>query len=267
MKEQPAIVLLTDFGYTDVYAGLLKAVIYSISPSAPVLDLTHGIEPQNILRAAFVLENSYQFYPQGTIFVCVVDPGVGTGRKILCVKTSRYYFIAPDNGVLSRVLEREKIVEIRHIENPKFYISQAPSKTFHGRDIMAPAAAHLVRTQGRVFKKLGPRASQTTRYNIPKVKKTKNEVEGQILYFDYYGNAITNVSLNDIPQSQRKNASVIVKKIKLGPIQTTYGNEKQKKLRALFNSFSMLEIALPRGSAKKFAALKIEDPVLIRLSA
>ena len=179
MDATGPIVLLTDFGYQDHYAGVLRGVIASIAPRCPLLDLTHGIEPQNILEGAFQLLQGYSFFPSKTIFVCVVDPGVGTRRMILCAKTKRYYFIAPDNGLLDPVLTREGDYEVRSLENPKFMKSPA-SSTFHGRDKMAPAAAHLAKSV-RFFSQLGPRLHRIEPLAVPETIRTETAVRGEIL--------------------------------------------------------------------------------------
>lgn len=268
MKQNPAIVLLTDFGLTDAYAGLLKAVIHSLHPGALILDLTHGIPPQHVLQGAVILETSYKFFPKGSIFVCVVDPGVGTGRKILCAKTKDYFFIGPDNGVLALALERESKKEIRSVENKKYFLREAPSYTFHGRDIMSPAAAHLAaaRARGRdIFRALGPRIQKIHPAPFSRARKIRGRLEGQILYFDHFGNAITNLRRQDESDEFWKNVEVSVGEIGLGPLRKTYG-AGPKILAALFNSFDHLEIAVPGDSAEKCGPLEVGETVTAGLA-
>ncbi len=256
--NRPLIVLLTDFGLRDHYVGTLKGVILSICPEARIIDLSHGIEPQNVAQAALLLETSYAVFPKGSIFVCVVDPGVGTKRKALCVKTSNYYFIGPDNGILSLALNHEKRLAIRSIENRRFFLKSIPSSTFHGRDIFSPTAAHLARKN--IFNQLGPKVSTIHSIALPKVKKRGNRLEGEILYFDHFGNAITNIHERDGSVDLWKKANIFVRDITLGKLRRTYG-EGPKTLCAVLNSSSQLEIAVPHGNAKTEASLEIGDEV------
>ncbi|HXV28431.1 MAG TPA: SAM-dependent chlorinase/fluorinase [bacterium] len=261
MKKSP-IVLLTDFGWIDHYAGVLRGVILSICPDTQVIDLSHGVQPQNVAQAAMLLETAYSDFPKGSIFVCVVDPGVGTKRKAVCVKTSHYYFIGPDNGILSLALDHEKRIEIRSIENPKFFRKEIPSSTFHGRDIFSPSAAHLAKRN--IFNQLGPRLSKIHALNIPKIKKTRAVLEGAILYFDHFGNAISNIHERDGNPELWKKAEIVVRDMAVGKLRKTYG-EGSRHLCAVLNSSSQLEIALPHGSAKNEASLETGDPVTVCL--
>ena len=255
------IVLLTDFGLRDHYVGTLKGVILSIHPKAVIIDLSHGIEPQNIAQAAILLEAAYSFFPEGSIFVCVVDPGVGTKRKALCVKTARHYFIGPDNGILSLALNHSgKGMAIRSIENSKFFLKGVPSSTFHGRDIFSPAAAHLVRKN--IFNQIGPKISKIHSLNLPRIKKSKVKLEGEILYFDHFGNAITNIHKQDGSSEFWKKAKVWAKDIELGKLRSTYGVGSQT-LVAVLNSSSQLEIAMPGGSAREEASLEVGDAITV----
>ena len=262
-KPPPCIALLTDFGNADVYGGLLKAVIYSVCPAAAIIDLCHGIEPQNVLHGAAVLESSYEYFPEGTVFVCVVDPGVGTPRKILAVKSRDYYFIGPDNGLLAPVIKRERGAKVRLLENRKFFRPGPFSSTFHGRDIMAPVAAHLAKSGGVRFSQLGPLAKNFHRLEIPRPVKMRRFIEGLVLYFDHYGNAVTNIRKEDMLEDFWKGRQVQVKRKNIGFIRSHYAGDKNKPL-ALFNSFSRLEIAWPAGSAKDRMGLAIGDKVRIR---
>ena len=265
MKQNPPLVLLTDFGLTDAYAGLLRAVILSIHPQASILDLTHGIRPQDVLQGALILESSYRFFPSGSIFVCVVDPGVGTGRKILCARTGNYYFIGPDNGILALALEHEPKEEIRSVENKRFFLRAVPSSTFHGRDIMSPAAAHLAlaRSCGRdIFHQLGPSLQKFHPALFSKPRKIRDGLEGRILYFDHFGNAVTSLHRRDEKAAFWEKAQVRVGEMDLGPLRKTYGAGPET-LAALFNSFDRLEIAMPGGSAKECGPLEAGETVRV----
>ncbi|MBI3306807.1 MAG: SAM-dependent chlorinase/fluorinase [Candidatus Omnitrophica bacterium] len=257
------IALLTDFGLKDHYAGTLKAVIATINPKAVVIDLSHEIGPQNIRQAAFLLKIAYSAFPRGSIFVCVVDPGVGTSRTILCVRTAHYYFLAPDNGLLSPVLSVEKPIEIRQVQNRKYFFKQPSSSTFHGRDIFSAVAAHLAR-QKSVFLKLGGPVRRIRSLDIPEVKKSKSAVQGEILYFDYFGNAMTNIEKQSASQDFWQKAVLSVKGKKLGTLQKTYGSSP-KRLVGIFSSSNYLEIAFPNGSARQKGKLTIGDQVIAKV--
>ena len=258
------IALLTDFGYDDAYAGILKGVIRKISARTEIIDLAHGIEPQGILQGALTLEDAHRFFPEGTIFVCVVDPGVGTHRKILCAKTKSYFFIGPDNGLLSLALEHEKKIEVREVSNKKYFIIDRPSQTFHGRDVMSPAAAYLSRAKNKIqlFRSLGPEIGRIKRAEIPRIIKSETTREGKILFFDRFGNGITNLKRSDASRHFWSNARVIVSGNKIGSLRSTY-QDGAPGLLALFNSFDRLEIAVSSGSARQAASLKKGDDVQV----
>ncbi len=259
------IVLLTDFGLRDHYVGTLKGVILSINPEAIIVDLSHGIEPQNVIQAACLLETAYRTFPKGSIFVCVVDPGVGTKRKVLCVRTERYYFTAPDNGLLAPALKHESRVEIRSVTNAKFYWKKTPSSTFHGRDIMSPTGAHLSKEKRSefVFKQLGPKINGLQPLPFPKIKKVGDRIQGEIVYFDHFGNASTNIHYADAKESFWKKAEVHAKDIPCGKLVKTYA-QAEHGLIALFDSADRLELAVPRGNAKEECSLNIGDSVQVR---
>ncbi len=241
--------------------GVLKGVIFSIHPKAEVLDLCHGVEPQNVLHGAILLENAYSFFPHGSIFVCVVDPGVGTLRKIIAARSEHYWFLGPDNGILSLALKRERKVTVRQLGRRDFFLTKEPSTTFHGRDIMAPAAAHLASgKEGRRFEQIGPLVRHYRVLELPKVKQSFRSLEGVILYFDHFGNAITNILREHKPESFWKRARVLVGKKPLGPLQKNYASAPSR-LMGVINSFSHLEIAFPHGSAKTRGRLKVGQRV------
>lgn len=245
---KPPIVLLTDYGLQDPYAGILHGVIASISPETHVFDLTHGIAAQNIRQASFYLEDSFRCFPNGSIFVCVVDPGVGTGRRMLCVKTQSYVFLAPDNGLLTDVLEAEPAREIRSLTNQKYALKPI-SATFHGRDWFAPAAAALSR-QSACFKDLGPRTSSYVRLKALPVQKTKNSICGEVVYLDHFGNAVSNIKRSDAAEGFWRKSYVAAGTKKTGTPGSTYGHQKNPV--ALWNSGQRLEIAVPGSSTASF---------------
>jgi S-adenosylmethionine hydrolase len=185
------ITLTTDFGTRDWFVGTMKGVILGLAPRSRVIDLTHEIPPGDIRDGAFALAASYAFFPRHTIHVAVVDPGVGSQRRAIAVKTSNYIFVGPDNGLLSWAIAKESIKSIHALENQTYFLSQV-SSTFHGRDVFAPVAAHL--SQGLPLQKLGPRLNDFVRLDWPEPRRTRAGIEGEVLYIDRFGNAITNIS-------------------------------------------------------------------------
>jgi S-adenosylmethionine hydrolase len=194
-KHVPLIALISDFGQTDQYAGAVKGVILSINPDAKIVDITHDVGPQKIRQAGYLLWSVYRYFPEGTIFICIVDPGVGSKRNIVCLKTGSHTFIAPDNGLLNFVLSGEKFVRVFEINEKKAakYLPGSVSSTFHGRDIMAPIAAHI--SKGVRPDRIG--SAVATGEILPQFVHSKvSAVPPGILHIDHFGNVITNLELS-----------------------------------------------------------------------
>jgi S-adenosylmethionine hydrolase len=189
----PVIVFMTDFGTVDDAVAICKGVIKTLAPDAEIVDLTHQVTPYSISEGARLLGRTSQYYPPGTIFLTVVDPGVGTSRRSIIVRTKRdQYFVLPDNGLITLVVDRDGIQGIREITNPKWGLAGSNSSTFHGRDIYSPAAAHLQR--GDDWTDAGPELKSVTRLDIPRVSVDASGVQGQVVALDGpYGNLVTNI--------------------------------------------------------------------------
>lgn len=259
------IALLTDFGLRDHYVGSIKGVILGINPKATVFDITHDIKPQNIREGAFVLHSVYLVLPKGTIVVAVVDPGVGSERQAICVKTSRGFLIAPNNGILSMVLADVKEFEVRAMVSD-CYFRKPISATFHGRDIFSPAAAWL--SKKNIFRQLGPMLpiSKLHRFSIPIAIHSHHSVKGEIIYLDHFGNAMTNITKHDLKHPAHVKLIILVKgkyKVNLKPF---FGAGKSGELFAVWNSSNRLELAIKEGSAEKQYQLKVTDPVVVKFS-
>lgn len=253
------ITLTTDFGRKDAYAGAMKGVILGINPSARIVDLSHEIEPQNIRQGSLVLASAYNFFPKGTVHVAVVDPGVGSGRKLLCVKTRSAYFMAPDNGILTPVLEAEKSCSVREISNRVFFRKKI-SATFHGRDILASAAGWLSKKD--IFSRLGPAVPRCQRLTWPAVKRLKGGVRGEILAVDHFGNLITNIKASDLTEPIER-LRVRAGKRLIGVWGKCYADGKPGSPMALISSMDSLEIAVPNGSAAALTGLKPGQEVTV----
>lgn len=256
------ITLTTDFGMHDWFVGTMKAVILGINPKASVIDITHEIPPGDVRAGAFVLAASYKFAPKGTVHVVVVDPGVGSPRRAIAVKTTNYFFVGPDNGVLSWALRHEKIRAAKQITNERFQL-QPLSRTFHGRDVFAPVAAHL--SNGLPIRLLGPDALDIVKLPWPEPIRRDNVIKGEIVYIDRFGNAITNISQIDLSSTDAPRACVTAgQKLKCS-IGEYYGAVGRGKPVAVFGSSGLLEIAVNCGNASKQFNLSVGKKVTVRI--
>jgi hypothetical protein len=258
-KSAPPIVLLTDFGYRDHYVGVMKGVIATIAPAARIIDLTHGIAPQAIAAGALALEQSWRYFPSRTIFVAVVDPGVGTARLPIAVETATgARFIGPNNGLLWNAVEQAGLCRAVELRSPRYRLPEV-SATFHGRDIFAPAAAYLWR--GARFSSMGPALPSLAAASeiFPNAIEKRNEIVGCIVYTDGFGNLVTNIDRKCYDQFaarfRRFRLSVRIGRRAPIEIQKAYGEAALGAPLATFGSFDRLEIAVRDGSAaERFAA-------------
>lgn len=268
------ITLTTDFGLTDAYVAAMKGVILSINPEANIVDICHTIKPQNIAEAAFVLSTAYPFFPRGTIHVVVVDPGVGTERRAIILKTPTACFVAPDNGVLSYVVQeylvKPRVAASQHlaelgpgleavaITKPKYWRSPI-GDTFHGRDIFAPVAARL--SLGQPPLEFGEKITTLTVLPISNPHKGANgSLVGHILHIDSFGNLITNVNRHDLPEA-RETITVEVGGRRIKGLSRTYA--EGQGLLTLTGSSDYLEISLKEGNASAYLNAKVGDEVII----
>jgi hypothetical protein len=254
------IALLTDFGLDDYFVGVMKGVIRSVSPHATVTDITHSIRAHDVFEGALVLKSAYKYFPRGTVFLVVIDPGVGTGRKGIVVKTTRYVFVAPDNGILSLALEGEDILEIREIRNRR-YLLKPVSRTFHGRDIFAPVAAHISR--GAKLSGIGPPLSGVKKVAFKKPLARRGSLEGEIIYIDRFGNLMSNISKEDLTKhtGPSRNFLVRFKNASLRRLSDSYSERRRGSPLAIVGSAGYLEIAVSRGSAEKYFRARRGDRV------
>ncbi|MBI4301873.1 MAG: SAM-dependent chlorinase/fluorinase [Chloroflexi bacterium] len=275
------ITLTTDFGTADSYVAAMKGVILDINPRATIIDVSHNIEPQNIAQAAFVLETVYCYFPADTIHVVVVDPGVGTSRRAVLLITPKGLFVAPDNGVLSCILDealpdsatdRSKVSSpmlllprrLTHglkaiaLTNPNFW-RHPVSPTFHGRDIFAPVAAHL--SLGVAARELGRALPSLLTFSPPHpLPLAEGELIGHIIHIDHFGNLITDVKKEDIPW---EGGAVEIKGRVIPGLSTIYAEGDQ--LVALIGSSGRLEIAAKGGNAARLLGTQLGDEIRLRL--
>ncbi len=259
--DQRAITLLSDFGISDEYVAVMKGAIAQINPMLRAIDITHQIPPQNIAAARFCLMNAYPYFPAGTVHIAVVDPGVGGKRKAVAVELAQGFLVAPDNGLLSGVLHKNKnsVISAVELTNPKYWLTSKPSNTFHGRDIFAPVGAHLA--NGISLKKLGREINPQSlvKLDLPECCQKDDSVIGCIQYIDHFGNLVTNIPGNYV-EGNNWNVEIRGRKIKAWE---TYSDVKLGELIALVGSHGWVEIAVNSGNAASELGLKLGEKVQI----
>lgn len=246
LRAAAPITLLTDFGYSDPYVGVMKGVILSINPSALFVDITHVIAAQSVVQGAFVLAASWRFFPQGSIHLAVVDPGVGSARAPLVLEADGHFFVGPDNGIFTRILEQSASFVARTITAERFRRPKV-SSTFHGRDIFAPAAAWLSR--GVEPGAFGPLCPSPVRVAIPSPVQLEAGWLGEVVYVDTFGNLVTNLGedlVGSLEGSGERVARIAGRDI---PVRGTYSDVHGGELVAVVDSFGTLEVSVNGGSA------------------
>ena len=261
------ITLLTDFGMDDEYVGLMKGVILSVNPSVTIVDITHQIDAQDIVEAAFAVHSAYRYFPQGTVHLIVVDPGVGTDRDLLALEMKKQVFIAPDNGVLSLLIKEGPLESLVRISNPEYFLPSV-SRTFHGRDIIAPVGAHIA--GGLNLSKLGPEIDvrETVCLDNLHARILENgEIVGRIITIDHFGNLISNIDTEMLAGLYQEGEEKKLR-IEIGPhvisgLSATYENVASEALLALVGSRGYLEIAVNKGNAGKILNARKGDRVSV----
>jgi S-adenosylmethionine hydrolase len=252
------VTLLTDFGTRDYFVASMKGVLLNINSQARIIDLTHEITPHNVEEAAYLLKSSYRYFPDGTIHVAVVDPGVGTSRRPLLVTTSRYFFLAPDNGLLTSIIKDELSVEVRAIENRQYRLD-SEGVTFDGRDLFAPAAAWL--TRGQMPGSYGRIIGDYHRLPLSEPAVSYGVLKGRIVYVDRFGNLMTDITpfhLRELQGATRRSEfQVRIAQLTIDGIVSTYAEGDPHHPRALINSNGNLEIFLKEGSAASLLGIGV----------
>ncbi len=262
------ITLLTDFGDKDPYAGIMKGIIYGLNPAIGVIDLTHKVTPQAVREGAFLLQNACFYFPPDTIHVAVVDPGVGTERKGICIQVPELgYFIGPDNGLFSYVLDWFPGAAAREIINPRFQRAVI-SATFHGRDVFAPAAARL--SLGEDWEEIGPLLDDRLLVRLPDLRPGWGEeadgrsITGEVVHVDHFGTLVTNIperAFENIDREKLAAAEILIaESYRLRGFGRTYGEAAKGELVALFGSSGFLEIARVNGRADDLPGIVENSP-------
>jgi S-adenosylmethionine hydrolase len=256
------ITLTTDFGLKDPYAAEMKAVILSICPTAVIVDITHEIAKFNVRMGAYILASATSYFPKGSIHVAVVDPGVGTQRRPIVIQTKQGFFVGPDNGLLILAAAQQGITRIYELTNPHLMLPKV-SSTFHGRDIFAPAAAHLL--NGVKPADFGPEIREVAKPEFAKVTRRNGALVGEVLHVDGFGNIITNITERDVVQSPVK--GVVSVELPTGKLTLkfckAYGEINPDEPLALIGSHGFLEISVNQGSAAERFKTKAGDKVSV----
>jgi S-adenosylmethionine hydrolase len=257
--SKPVITLTTDFGHVDGYVGIMKGVILDICPEAVLVDITHEICPHSVHEAAYVLHTAAPYFPPGTVHLVVVDPGVGGARQPIVVQTQRFCYVAPDNGVLTMALAQDPGQLTIHLTEPRFRLPRI-STTFHGRDIFAPAAAHLA--NGIDPREMGSPIPLSDLVTLPfrQPKPQANETwQAEILHIDQFGNLITNlqIEISDVP------ISIPIGQERITGLKRTFADVEPGELVAYVGSSGYLEIAVREGNAAAQLNLGVGDPVYV----
>jgi S-adenosylmethionine hydrolase len=260
--KNPIITLLTDFGTKDHYVASMKGVILNINPQCLLVDITHQVNPHDIEEGAFILASAYSYFPKGTIHLSVVDPGVGGIRKPILLVTRNYFFIGPDNGFFSLVLQREKVKQIVALTEKKYFLPKV-SRTFHGRDVFAPVAGHL--SVGIKPNAFGYEINSLKKLRVQKPVVKEGKLLGEILHVDTFGNLISNIDEGKLFRFIKGRLFAIRAGRKtIRGLKKGYWEAKKGELIALLGSGGFLEISAREGSAQKMLKVKKGDPILIR---
>lgn len=254
------ITLTTDFGYRDPFVGIMKGAIATINPRAQVVDLTHGIRPQDIMAGALTLRHAVPYFPRGTIHVAVVDPGVGGARRAILIQSAGNYFVGPDNGVLSLAVAGASPNHVVELSNAAYQL-KATGSTFHGRDIFAPAGAHL--SLGVPPEAFGAQLSSFVELCLPEVRRDGRRWESEIIYIDGYGNLFTNLGEGDLTGVPAGDICIAVGSTMIEGIKKSYDTVEAGRLVAVWNSWGLLEVAVNTGSAQQLCNAKIGDRVIV----
>lgn len=258
------ITLITDFTEADGYVGIMKGVILGIAPSARIVDLSHDIPPQNVLQAALTLGRSAPYFPEGTIHVGVIDPGVGTDRRGMAARFGDQFFIGPDNGLCTLLLkhtgENRKEAKMVSLDNPDYQLAVV-SRSFHGRDVFAPAAAHLA--AGAELASFGKPITDPVLLEIPEPRPTATGWEGEVLYADAFGNLAVNIRREHLADAG--SVDILIKERNISGIRDTFGEGKPGEVTAIIDSFGYLSICAVNGSATERLNASAGEPVIVTI--
>jgi hypothetical protein len=259
------ITLLTDFGSKNGFTGVLKGVIWKIAPQAQIADITHEITPQNIMEGAIALWRAATYFPSGTIHIAVVDPGVGTSRRPIAARINDQYFVGPDNGLFTPLMEQAERhgqpVSVYHLNKPQYWLPEV-SNTFHGRDIFSPVAAHLA--AGIPIDELGTQIDDPVRLVMPRPVRLDSGWRGEVVLIDVFGNIATNLAAEHVSEIDHETLRIAGRTIK--GLVKSYGDREPGAIVALIDSEGFLEVARVNGNAAQTLQVKVGDLVELVVS-
>lgn len=257
---RPIVTLTTDFGNDDPFVGIMKGVILSVAPQAEIIDIAHQVRPQDVAQAARALQAAWSYFPEKTVHLVVVDPGVGGTRRPLAAEYASHKFVGPDNGVLTPILKPGS--RVYELDRPKYFLKTV-SRTFHGRDVFAPVAAWIAR--GTRLASLGSRISDPRLLDLPRPSFKKNKLTGQIVYIDRFGNLISNIPAEWLGRcfGNVQKLTITVGKKKIGGFFDSYSQANPGECGGIVNSWDHLEIFCREGSAAKKLHCGLSETVVI----
>lgn len=266
----PIISLMTDFGIKDGNVGVMKGVIWRICPTAQLSDLSHMVQPQNIREASYILARSVPYFPRGSIHIVVVDPGVGTQRRPMAARIGDWFYVGPDNGTITVLLERAEQgnwqTEFVELRERKYWLPEI-SHVFHGRDIFSPVAAHLA--NGVPLQELGASFDEPVRLELPKPEPTRNGWRGEVIHIDHFGNIGTNVRVEHLGEAMERKETITVRirEVDIKGMVDTFGERHVGELVALIGSTGNLGIAVVNGSAVQKLDAGVGDMVEVMVGS
>jgi len=255
------ISLLTDFGLSDEFVGVMKGAIWGIAPQVNIADISHAVQPQNVLHGALLLGRAYRYFPAGSIHLAVVDPGVGTTRRGIALRVGQHTFVGPDNGLFTVPLSSGEPFSAVRLDNPAYQLASV-SRSFHGRDVFAPAAAHLA--NGGPLSALGEPVTDPVILEIPKPMRVANDWQAQVLLVDAFGNLITNLSEGDL--QGKTVAEIRCQGQVIKGVSVTFGSRQAGELMAMFDSSGALSLCVVNGSAAARLGAEVGTEVEVRLA-
>jgi S-adenosyl-L-methionine hydrolase (adenosine-forming) len=255
------VTLLSDFGERDGFVGIVKGIVLGICPTATIVDLSHDVPPQDVTSGALILASAVGYFPERTVHLAVVGPGVGTTRRPILIETDRFVLIGPDNGLLSVAADAAPVRRVLHLDRPE-YFSPSPSHTFHARDVFAPVAGHCAR--GVECTSLGSALDGFARVSIPEVRRLEAALEGQVIHVDRFGNLMCNIRREDLTDFPEPELSISIGGVRIAGISTHYSAVREGKPVALWNSWGRLEIAIRNGSASRHLRARNGDRIQVK---
>jgi S-adenosylmethionine hydrolase len=262
--SNPVITLTTDYGTSDHLVGVVKGVILRIAPNASIVDINHHVVPFDVLDGALTIAAAYRYFPPRTVHLVIVDPGVGTARRPILVSADQSYFVAPDNGVLSLIYDREAVVSVRHITAEHYFLNPV-SNTFHGRDVFAPVAAWVAKAYQT--EAMGEEISDYVRFTLPKPKVAGSTRKGLVLRVDAFGNLVTNFTAEDLPQGAGADSKI---KLQVGgksveKLTQTFAQGAAGEPVAIVGSSGFVEIAVNKGQAARVLGVNRGAEVILEI--